>query len=249
MKQKLIISLLLLFSMSAVAQRQSLMTYNIRHAAGMDDKVDVARTAEVMKKSGAKLIAVQEVDSVTKRVDNSYILGELALQLGMHAYFSPAIKFQGGKYGVGILSKEAALRTYGIPLPGREEARTMLIAEYEDYVFCSLHLSLTEADRMASLPIIRQVAASYKGVKPVFVAGDMNSTPDSPFFAELLETFDVLNDVRIPTCPADKPNIAIDFIVVAKDAHQKVKVKKSKVIAEPMASDHRPVVVKLKIKR
>ena len=52
----------------------------------------------------------------------------------------------------------------------------MLIAEFKHYVFINMHLSLTEQDRDASLPIIQQETKHFN--KPAFIAGDWNTTPD-----------------------------------------------------------------------
>lgn len=59
-----------------------------------------------------------------------------------------------------------------IPLPGREEARVLLMAEFPGYVVCVTHLSLTPEDQRASLPIIRQATDTCR--KPVLLAGDFN---------------------------------------------------------------------------
>ena len=70
--------------------------------------------------------------------------------------------------GIGMLSKEKPLSSRYLPLPGREEARALLVVEFEKYIYCCTHLSLTEEDRMLSLPIIREVAT--KAQKPLFIA-------------------------------------------------------------------------------
>ena len=230
------------------AQRLQVMTYNIRHGEGMDEVIDYDRQAEVIRKSGAEVVAVQEVDSATARVEGDDLLGELASRLKMYPYFSAAIDYRGGKYGVGLLSKQPAQRITRIPLPGREEPRTLLVAEFADYVFCSTHLSLTPEDSEASVAILREVARQFKGKKPVLVAGDMNNEPGSPFTTELLRDFDVLNDMTIPTFPSDQPREMIDYVAVGKDAGVRVKVKKREVVADSMASDHRPVYLKLRLK-
>lgn len=78
----------------------------------------------------------------------------------MFPTYAPAIDFDGGKYGVGMLSKEKPVSYRYIALPGREEERVLLWVEFERYIFCCTHLSLTPEDRMLSLPILRREAAS-----------------------------------------------------------------------------------------
>ena len=40
----------------------------------------------------------QELDSMTHRSGQKYVLGEIAGRTQMHAYFAPAIDYDGGKY-------------------------------------------------------------------------------------------------------------------------------------------------------
>ena len=167
-----------------------IMSYNIRNGRGMDDAANYQRTADVINKACPDLVAVQEIDSVTGRSGGKDVLRELAGLTFMHYVYAPAIDYDGGKYGIGMLSKEKPLGYRYLPLPGREEARALLVVEFERYIYCCTHLSLTEEDRMLSLPIIKQVAASAN--KPFFIAGDMNAHPDSEFIQQLQKDFVIL---------------------------------------------------------
>ena len=118
------------------------------------------------------MVALQEVDSVTGRMNGRFIPEELGRMTGMHARFCRAIDYDGGGYGIGLLSRAEPLSVRRIPLPGREEARVLLMAEFPGYVVCVTHLSLTPEDQRASLPIIRQATDTCR--KPVLLAGDFN---------------------------------------------------------------------------
>ena len=189
-----------------------IMSYNIRNGRGMDDVADFRRTADVIIKACPDIVAVQEIDSVTGRSGGKDVLREIAGLTLMHHTYAPAIDYDGGKYGIGMLSKEKPLGYKRLPLPGREEARALLIVEFEKYIYCCTHLSLTEEDRMLSLPVIRQAAASAN--KPFFIAGDMNARPGSDFIRQLQNDFVILTDMKKPTFPADKPDETIDYIAV-----------------------------------
>ena len=131
---------------AACTQRQErlkLMSYNIRNGIGIDNIQDIGRIARVILREAPDLVALQELDSATLRVDGRYIPGELGRMTGMHATFGRAIGFAGGSYGIGLLSRTEPLAVRSIPLPGREEARVLLMAEFPDYTVCITHLSLT----------------------------------------------------------------------------------------------------------
>ena len=222
-----------------------LMSYNVRNTKGMDGIRNLQRVADVIINETPDVVAVQELDSMTTRSNQQYVLGELAERTQMHATYAPAISFQGGKYGIGILSKETPLNIRTYPLPGREEARMLLVAEFENYVFACTHLSLTEEDRLASLDIIK--SSVVKSNKPYFLAGDLNDQPDSKFIQALQQDFQVLTNIKKPTFPAPEPTETIDYIAAWKHGSNDFANLSAQVLEEPIASDHRPLSVQLRM--
>jgi endonuclease/exonuclease/phosphatase family metal-dependent hydrolase len=225
-----------------------IMNYNIRNAKGMDGVTDYNRIATVINNEQPEVVAIQEVDSITTR-NNKYVLGELANMTGMHATFSAAIPFQGGKYGIGILSKEEPLSVIRLQLPGSEEPRTLLIAEFENYILCCTHLSLTKKDAEESVDIINGAVArcnfENKGSKPILLAGDFNVQPDSPTISTFSKSWTILSDTNIFTFPSNKPDRTIDYIMGYTTNGIKIDyvVRKYEVMEEKMASDHRPLLI------
>ena len=245
MKKIFLLISVILFIFPVQAQHTlRLMTYNIKNANGMDDICSFQRVANVINNASPDVVAIQEVDSMTRRSRQKYVLGEIAERTQMHACFAPAIEFEGGKYGIGLLTKQVPLRLQTIPLPGREEARTLILAEFEDYIYCCTHLSLTEEDRMKSLEIVKSLIASYK--KPLFLAGDMNAEPESDFIKELQKDFQILSNPEKHTYPAPDPKETIDYIAASKQNATGFAVISARVVNEPMASDHRPILVELR---
>lgn len=246
MKKTYLILCMLAVALAAFSQDYvKLMSYNIRNTKGMDGIQNVQRIANVIINEAPDVVAVQELDSMTTRSNQRYVLGELAERVQMHASYAPAISFQGGKYGIGILSREKplAIRTY--PLPGREEARMLMVAEFEDYFFACTHLSLTEEDRLASLDIIKQSVPNSN--KPYFLAGDLNDQPDSKFIQALKQDFQLLTDIKKPTFPAPEPTETIDYIAAWKHSANDFANLSVRVLEEPLASDHRPLTVQLRL--
>lgn len=218
-----------------------LTSYNIQHGEGLDGKIDHARQARILRKAHADVAAIQEVDSVTRRNGGLYSLEEIGRKAKMFSTFAPAINFQGGKYGIGILSKKRPLSVHRIPLPGREESRMLLVAEFKHYVIACTHLSLTDEDRMASIPLIAAEAGRWQ--KPFFLMGDLNDEPGSPFYREMQKHFLFLNPSYDKTFPADAPNICIDHVALALPTTTTSFTLSfyRTWVGEETASDHRPL--------
>ena len=246
MKKTTFLLCMLAMAFSAFSQDYvKLMSYNVRNTKGMDGIRNLQRVANVIINEAPDVVAVQELDSMTTRSNQQYVLGELAERTQMHATYAPAISFQGGKYGIGILSKETPLNIRTYPLPGREEARMLLVAEFENYFFACTHLSLTEEDRLASLDIIK--SSVVKSNKPYFLAGDLNDQPDSKFIQALQQDFQVLTHIKKPTFPAPEPTETIDYIAAWKHGSNDFANLSAQVLEEPVASDHRPLSVQLRM--
>ena len=223
-----------------------ILSYNVRNCVGLDKNTDYNRIAEVMKRAGAAAIAIQELDSATARSKGIDVLGALAGRTKMYPTYGASIDFQGGKYGVGILTREKPISSQRFPLPGSEERRSLLIDELKRFVICCTHLSLTAADRLSSVEIINNALQNYK--KPVILAGDLNAEPESEVMKELGKAWRVVSNPLDLTFPADKPNRCIDFILVRNEENNRISVLESKVEPESVASDHRPVWVRLGLK-
>lgn len=226
-------------------------TYNIQRGEGMDGRLNYQRTAKTLAAINPEFVAVQEVDSMTRRTNSTYSLEAIASEMGYNAVYAPTINFDGGKYGIGILSRDKPLRVSQYSLPGCDEARTMVVAEFTDYIFACTHLSLESDERIASIPIINKVASQYK--KPFIIAGDWNATPEDPFIKEFSNTFKICNDTTQQSWPADKPTQCLDYIAVYKNPSIKnadgepATVLDTHVIDNSIASDHRPVFADLDI--
>ena len=243
--RKIVVLIALLLGMTVVSlgqnQQLQIMSYNVRHCAGMDMVVDYDRTANVIVQQQPDVIALQELDSMTGRSGHHDQLGELASRTGYHPVFGAAIEFNGGLYGVGILSREMPVSTKRIPLPG-EEPRLLLVVELEDYIIACTHLDLNDAQRLASVSLIVEEAQRWQ--KPFLLAGDWNDTTDSKLLKAMTQYFTVLSSDEA-TYPADEPTECIDYVGVFNGRAEAIE---SHVIDEPEASDHRPLVVWVRLR-
>lgn len=255
MKKHLFISLLLLVSGLLHAQNERfpreenvsrIMSYNVRNGKGLDNVTDLERTAKVILSVAPEVVAIQELDSVTGRSNQVDVLKKLSELTGMYPVYGAAIPYNGGKYGLGILSKERPQGWKNIPLPGREEERTLLVVEFDKYVLCATHWSLTKADREASVNIVNQQANQFD--KPVFLVGDLNAEPASDEIKQLTQSWKILNNAKAPTFPANQPKECIDYILGYTAKGQSYAVLQTQVVNEPMASDHRPLFADVRFK-
>lgn len=230
-----------------------IMTYNIRHGAGMDDVIDLDRQAEVIRNAAPDIVGLQEVDSVVKRsgyIPQAAVLGE---KVGMYATFGPAIPLTKGKYGVAILSKEAPMSVRNIPLPGTEK-RTLLVCEFQEYVFACTHLALEEENRLTSLDIILDEVARWES-KPFFICGDWNDEPSSTLITKMKKSFSFINNITNSsvnyTFPARNPTKIIDYIASYGTGSKRVfkSIRSRRVLNESEASDHRPILVEISMER
>lgn len=249
MIKTLYVSILLLSVCNLLAaepEELRLMTYNIHHAEGMDGRLDCERIARVLLSKSPDCVAIQEIDSATTRVKGLDILQEIAGNMKMFPVFSATMPYQGGKYGIGLLCKEKPITVYHVPLPGREEVRMLLIAEFERFCIGCTHFSLTREDRRLSIEKIRDSLKMFQ--KPFILMGDMNMQPNDSEADLLSRDFICLSGLDVKTYPADYPTECIDYIWGDKKYEDKYKVLETEIVSDTIASDHRPIYVRMSIK-
>ena len=242
----LLLAVSLIMTACQTTTTMRVMSYNVRNCTGLDGQNSCERIAAIITRENVEAIALQELDSMTRRYPGQDMLKNLAELTGMHPTFGASIDFMGGKYGVGILTQQKPLSWKRIPLPCRSEPRSLLVVELEDYYFCSTHLSLHADNRLESAEIINEELSKLD--KPVIIAGDFNATPDEESIQRLTTSFHFASSAEKYTFPADKPDIEIDYIGIAH-AQAKDIATTAYVVNAPVESDHRPLVSEVKFKR
>ena len=226
-----------------------LVSYNIKHGEGMDGKIVLNRIAAVISRLKPDLVALQEVDVDCARSGNVDIPAELGKLLRMQPQFSKSIELQGGAYGVAVLSKLPVLRAIRHPLPGDGEPRTALEVQVnagkfaEILSFVSIHNDWRSEE--VRLGQVNAVVHALQGrTHPIILAGDFNAESTAlsmqPFS---VDPWCILDKKGSKTCPADAPESEIDFIVTRGMGAVEVT---HEVVAEKLASDHRPIFAVIK---
>ena len=254
MHRVLLLTLLALLSWmpSAFSQELRVLTYNIHHGEGTDGKFDLDRIAKLIVAQEPDLVALQEIDVKTTRASGVDQAAELAKLTGMHYAFGRFMKYDGGEYGQMVLSKYPILSEENLKLPDGNEPRAAMIVEVKppqftkSLFFVGNHLYANEEQRLAQA---RTLEKRFKDINaPVILAGDFNSKPTSPPMRVLEEAgwIDPTLDSDDHTFPSDTPRIEIDYVLHRPQTA--FSFVSSKVIDEPVASDHRPVLTVLKVR-
>jgi endonuclease/exonuclease/phosphatase family metal-dependent hydrolase len=193
---------------------------------------------------------LQEVDVHTKRSGISLNeAGKLAELTEMHSYFAKAIDYDGGEYGIAILSRYEMENLRNIPLPTDDFTKgehrtlalaTMVLPGQKKFVFACTHLDSQRADTNRQLQIRKIVEVLRQERLPVVIAGDFNALPESDVIQQLDHWFTRSCVTNCPyTIPETNPNRTIDYI--AYSPAKRFTVQSHIVVDESYASDHRPV--------
>jgi endonuclease/exonuclease/phosphatase family metal-dependent hydrolase len=236
------------------------VTYNIHHGEGTDRKFDLERIAKRMMAEKPDIIALQEVDQKTRRASGVDQPAELARLTGMKAYYGRNIDFEGGGYGTAVLTnlpvasaEQVKLKSYYVPTKDNSEQRgvqVLTIGEPEtpELLFLGTHLDYRPPDdeRMNSAVTINELIKKHADT-PAIIAGDLNAMPDSRPIREFEKEWKIAgDDASILTFPSDQPVRRIDYVMYRPA--DKWEVGEVRVLDEPVASDHRPVLTVLRRK-
>jgi endonuclease/exonuclease/phosphatase family metal-dependent hydrolase len=238
------------------------ITYNIHHGEGLDKKFGLERIAKVLLAEKPDVVALQEVDQGTKRASRVDQPAELARLTGMKVVFGRNIAYDGGGYGTAVLTRlpvrlheSVKLKSFYPPTKQNPEQRGVQLLELGEkgepaLLFLCTHLDFRPPDdeRLASAKTINDLIRK-RGDKLAIIAGDFNATPESTPMREFGKEWaiagrDGADAKAIFTFPADKPDRWIDYVMYRPA--NRWKVVEMRVLEEPVASDHRPVLAVLR---
>jgi endonuclease/exonuclease/phosphatase family metal-dependent hydrolase len=256
-----------LFRSSPTADRPPstarVLTYNVhagKDAAGVDN---LQRVADVVRYSAADIVLLQEVDKGTRRSGGVDQPAEYAKRTGFHVAFGRSLNYDGGEYGIALLSRWPIRRDTAIHLvvtPPQERSggsyeprvahRVTIAAPDGDIVVLNTHIDASADDRWrlqegrALAAIVRDIKSS--GAKRILAGGDLNSTPESAVQVELrangfTDAWQRCGKGQEMTYPADSSRKRIDYIYLIAGAECTTAT-----VLDTQASDHRPVLFELR---
>lgn len=256
------LAFLAVISTAATAQNEvrnnqvRVLTFNILHGATTEDNLNLDTIAAVINKTNPDLVALQEVDFKTKRVNNRDILSELAVKTGLTPIFIKAMNYDDGEYGEGLLSNSSFIKTENISLPHSKENEpkaaglaTLSLPSGDTINFIGTHFDHLPngIDRMAQAKSISRLTKKLK--YPSILAGDLNDVPGSPAIKLLEKQWQASYDKNkpIPTYPSKNPEVKIDYIMFYPK--HRWKLIQTEVIKDSIASDHNAVLSVLELQK
>ena len=209
--------------------------------------------AGVIRSAEPDLVALQEVDQDTHRTGGVDQPAELARRTGLHVAFGSNLSYEGGGYGNAVLSRLPIKRhrNHAIPSFDDGEQRGVLEAEVElpggqRLVLLATHLDHRGDDheRVASAEFIARLAAAHPQL-PLLLAGDLNDTPGSTTMRVIEQTWSLPPGEPLATIPSARPLRQIDYVLFRPAGRWKA--VELRVLDEPVASDHRPLLAVLEL--
>ncbi|MGX5818630.1 endonuclease/exonuclease/phosphatase family protein [Chitinophaga lutea] len=245
----------------------NVMTYNILRGKNRDGVDVLSGISDLIETSGADVVMLQEVDKLTVASGNVDQMAWLAANTTGYPYYAFASHFayDGGQYGVGILSKfplsDTRNNRINVEQAGEaDKTLAMLTARAElpggrSISLACVHFSGDNKDEQAAetLDYLR-----YYNNAPVFLAGDLNSIPGSTPVNLLLNQFDdtedrywgpIANYYTFPahTTPDSTYRKKIDFVLASKPHISQI-VSRSVIKVPNNTRDHFPFLATVELK-
>ncbi|MBN2361836.1 MAG: endonuclease/exonuclease/phosphatase family protein [Deltaproteobacteria bacterium] len=215
----------------------------------MAAKRGIDAVAAAIARLDADVVGLQEVDVGTRRSGGVDVLAALAQRLGWHAAFGKAMDFDGGGYGVGLLSRVPLEAVRTVPLAGAPgaEPRALLLARVDldggRWTVGVTHLaSVLDGPQAAELrrQQARTIAETLGGRDATILLGDLNAPFDETTLTPLSIVGAFAGLDAGPTYPAPAPTLRLDHIVFSPDLWQ-IGAR----VVDTGISDHRALVARI----
>lgn len=236
----------------AIAAREPLslrvMSLNMKEGGSYAD-YKAQPYVDFIRQYNPDVVLLQEVDNFTTRNGNKDLLTEIASELGMFPYYAKSFTYQGGAFGVAILSKYPCFkagrvisspaganepRACGwvcIQLPGGETVRV-----------ASVHLAVESEDMRVKNIADYNSELMKDYTTPTLIGGDFNATPDSNTVSYARINWQNLGGTTDFTIPASNPNRRLDYIM---GFPKHWTCSNFQVDAQPALSDHCALIADL----
>ena len=239
------------------------LTYNIH--AGTDEKSQpsIPAIGAFINSMNPDVVMLQEVDRGTTRSKGEDHLQQLAELTHLHAGFAKSLDYQGGEYGIAVLSRWPIDSVTVVPLSveppqersgGSHEPRVALHARVRS-PFGVINVVNTHIDparegtfrKQEVIGLLARVRRAVPMDEPLIFGGDLNTRPNTDEIAAIsLGLADAWANCGTGieyTFPASKPDRRIDYVFYRHARCLQAAVP------ETYASDHRPLFVTLEILR
>ena len=226
------------------------LTYNIKHGRGNDNVVDLERTAAVIRTQKPDIVGLQEVDDRAERSGRVAEAAHLGKLLELNHAFGRFMDYQGGAYGMAILSRFPIEATEDVRLPDGNEPRVALsvrvkLPDGQPLTVVNVHFDWVRDDgfRFAQAEALTKYLDALK--TPYVLLGDFNDVPESRTLALFKSRAgEAVKPERDRfTYSSTEPSKEIDYIFFAPAPAWRA--REVRVIDERVASDHRPVLAVL----
>lgn len=203
----------------------TVVTYNINHGKGVDDLYSSIRIARTLEQYEPDLIALQEVDMGTNRVNQDLQIEIIAKHLEMFYLFGKTINRIGGEYGNAILSKYPIISSQNsdISPDNTSEKRRLLRATvdlgFRTLKFYSTKFGIMDEEKKYNSQRIGKFMKRMDPDDPVIIGGDFGVKPFSPLLNSLMNNLIDLGtkfNSSTATYPTTLMSRRLDYILVNK---------------------------------
>ena len=249
-----LVLLLLIEATSSLGAQRTLrvVSYNIHHGRGTDGRIDLPRLARVIGELEPDLVALQEVDVGTKRCGGVDQAAELGRLTKLSYAFGKAMDFDGGAYGVAVLSRFKIVTSvsHALPAASGHEPRVALETTIATPDGASLRFICTHLDHTRGTEVRMSQAAKLNELfgqpttERIILAGDLNARPTADEMQLLFQDWRPASlKSPAPTYPSRQPRLQIDYVLLHKSSAWRV--PQTRVADQPIASDHAPLIAEL----
>ncbi|MCF8052080.1 MAG: endonuclease/exonuclease/phosphatase family protein [Desulfobacterales bacterium] len=236
-------------------------TYNIHSCIDTARAVDMEKIAEVIKETGADVVALQEVDADKPRTGGVDQAKWLAERLGMDHFFYPVVRSGKEKYGLAVLSllPMEKVKFERLLAPAAKKPREVRGAMWirlktaaGSVNLINTHLGLRAGERR--IQIGKLLGDSWLGAvnkkQPSIFCGDFNAGRRSYVYRRVCKRFSDVQRLRggpaspRPTFLSFYPIWCLDHIFVS-DHFSLLRMEVPSTRLARRASDHLPVFAEL----
>ncbi|MFW5742209.1 MAG: endonuclease/exonuclease/phosphatase family protein [Spirochaetota bacterium] len=238
----------------------TVLSFNVRSARGeiggepRYDEANMAALLTLIEELRPGVVLLQELDRGVARTERVDQFESLRAATGMEGEFAGTTDYQGGRFGIAVLTRHEIVDTSHERLPrlGGKEPRALqhlkirLENGWEVDLF-NTHIDPRPVSRDRQIELVHEHTTRLASNAAV-LAGDFNATPGSSAITRLTDAWTdaaAHAAAAAPTYPARTPSVRVDYVFFRRE---RLELRSFATLEARGISDHRPLFARFDVR-
>lgn len=230
----------------------TVLSFNVRSARGDGEQPEyraehLDELVRMINEIAPDAVLLQEIDRGVERSNRIDQFAFIVEQTGMTGRFAHTVDYQGGRFGIAVLTRHEIIAYNRVLLPrlGGKEPRALQhlrvrVGDGSELDLFNTHIDPHPVSGSRQISIVLEETAAL-AIGPAVLGGDFNAPPQAGSIRRITDSWQdaAIGGTSAPTFPAHSPRIRVDYLFLTGEA---ISLREFRSPDHRGISDHTPLL-------